>query len=156
VSGPVTVVPFKPPADWKAVLYVPDLVIPTKKARAILPPTVPRADAIYNHSRVGLLVAALSQGRPELLRVAMQDRLHQSYRAQIFPEMDAIMESALRAGAWGSCLSGAGSAILAISPASTADSVAAAMKEQADGLRVPGRSLVLEIPATGAKVETLA
>jgi homoserine kinase len=156
VGGPLTVVPFKAPADWKAVLYVPDLVIPTKKARAILPPTVPRADAIYNHSRVGLLVAALAQGRPELLRVAMQDRLHQPYRAQIFPEMDGIMESALRTGAWGSCLSGAGSSILAIAPKGKADTVAEAMAEQASGLRVPGRSLVLEIPSAGAKVETLA
>lgn len=156
VGGPLTVVPFKAPADWRAVLYVPDLVIPTKKARAILPPTVPRSDAIYNHSRVGLLVAALAQGRPELLRVAMQDRLHQPYRAQIFPEMDAIIESALRAGAWGSCLSGAGSAILAISPAAKADAVAASMRDQADGLRVPGRSLVLEIPASGARVDLLA
>ncbi len=155
VGGPVTVVPFKAPADWKAVLYVPDLVIPTKKARAILPPTVPRADAIYNHSRVGLLVAALAQGRPELLRVAMQDRLHQPYRAQIFPEMDAIIESALRAGAWGSCLSGAGSAILAISPAAKSDAIASAMREQAEGLRVPGRSMVLDIPSAGARVETL-
>jgi homoserine kinase len=155
VGGPVTVVPFRAPADWRAVLYVPELVIPTKKARAILPPTVPRADAIYNHSRVGLLVAALAQGRPELLRVAMQDRLHQPYRAQIFPEMDAIMESALRAGAWGACLSGAGSAILGVSPAPKADAVAAAMREQAEGLRVPGRSLVLEIPVEGARVETL-
>ncbi len=156
VGGPVTVVPFKSPEDWRAVLYVPDLVIPTKKARAILPPTVPRADAIYNHSRVGLLVAALAQGRPELLRVAMQDRLHQPYRAQIFPEMDAIIESALRAGAWGSCLSGAGSAILGIAPAAKADAIARAMRDQAEGLRVPGRSLVLEIPSSGARVETLA
>jgi homoserine kinase len=156
VGGPVTVVPFKAPSGWKAILYVPDLVIPTKKARAILPPTVPRADAVYNHSRVGLLVAALAQGRPELLRVAMQDRLHQPYRAQIFPEMDAIMEAALRTGAWGSCLSGAGSAILAIGSSGVADAVAAAMKDQAEGLRVPGRSMVLDIPSTGARVETLA
>jgi homoserine kinase len=152
VSGPVTVVPLKPPPDWRAVLCVPDLVIPTREARAILPASVPRADAIFNHSRVGLLVAALAQGRPELLRVAMQDRLHQPYRARIFPEMDALIRAGLEGGAWGACLSGAGSAVLAVASRAKADAVAAAFARRAAELKVPGRTLVLDIPATGATV----
>jgi homoserine kinase len=153
VNGPFTVVPMKAPADWKAVLYVPDLIIPTKQARAILPPAVPRADAIFNHGRVGLLVAALKEGRGELLRVAMQDRLHQPYRAKIFPEMPALIEAGLAGGAWGACLSGAGSAILAIAPAAKAASAADALRAQAQALKCPGKTLVLDIPSQGARVE---
>jgi len=152
VDGPLTVVPFTVPADWRAVLYVPDLIIPTKQARAILPKEVPRADAVFNHSRVGLLVAAFSQHRPDLLRVAMQDRLHQPYRAKIFPEMDALIQAGIDGGAWGACLSGAGSAILAISSGAKADAVAAAMSRKAASLKVPGRTLVLEVPSSGARV----
>src|SRR5258706_6848137 len=114
VDGPLTVVPFTAPNDWRAVLYVPDLIIPTKQARAILPKEVPRADAVFNHSRVGLLVSALTQHRPDYLRVAMQDRLHQPYRAKLMPEMEALIASGLDGGAWGACLSGAGSALLPI------------------------------------------
>jgi homoserine kinase len=152
VEGPLTVVPFTVPTDWRAVLYVPDLIIPTKQARAILPKEVPRADAVFNHSRVGLLVAALSQHRPDLLRVAMQDRLHQPYRAKIFPEMEALIRAGIDGGAWGACLSGAGSAILAISSRAKADAVAASMSKTAASLKVPGRTLVLEVPSSGARV----
>src|SRR5688572_17225334 len=153
VNGPFTVVPLKAPADWKAVLYVPDLIIPTKQARAILPKEVPRADAVYNHGRVGLLVAALSQGRGDLLRVAMQDRLHQPYRAKIFPQMPALIEAGIAGGAWGACLSGAGSAILAIAPTAKAGAAGDAMRAKAGELRCPGRTLILDIPAGGARVE---
>ena len=152
VDGPLTVVPFTAPNDWRAVLYVPDLIIPTKQARAILPKEVPRADAVFNHSRVGLLVSALTQHRPDFLRVAMQDRLHQPYRAKLMPEMESLIAAALEAGAWGSCLSGAGSAILAIASRTKSEDVAAALTRKAQALQLIGRSLILEIPSAGAKV----
>jgi len=152
VDGPLTVVPFVVPADWRAVLYVPDLIIPTKQARAILPKEVPRADAVFNHSRVGLLVAALTQHRSDFLRVAMQDRLHQPYRSKLFPEMEELIRSGIDGGAWGAALSGAGSAILTIASRAKADAVAASLTRKAEALHVPGRTLVLEIPSSGAKV----
>jgi homoserine kinase len=152
VDGPLTVVPFQPPSDWRAVLYVPDLIIPTKQARAILPKDVPRADAVFNHSRVGLLVSALTQHRPDLLRVAMQDRLHQPYRAKLMPPMEALIQAGLDAGGWGACLSGAGSAILTLASKAKADAVAAALTAKAQASNLPGRSLILEIPNSGAKV----
>jgi len=152
VDGPLTVVPFTAPNDWRAVLYIPELIIPTKQARAILPKEVPRADAVFNHSRVGLLVSALTQHRPDFLRVAMQDRLHQPYRLKLMPEMEALISTGLEAGAWGACLSGAGSAILAISSRAKADDVAAALAKKALALKLAGRSLILEIPSAGAKV----
>ncbi len=152
VDGPITVVPFGVDADWRAVLYVPDLIIPTKGARAILPREIPRADAIFNHSRVGLLVAAFERKRPDLLRVAMQDRLHQPYRAKLFPEMETLIATGLEAGAWGACLSGAGSAVLAIAPAAQAAAVEGALLKKAAELKVPGRTMILSIPSRGARV----
>lgn len=152
VDGPLTVVPFTAPSDWRAVLYVPDLIVPTKEARAILPKEVPRADAVFNHSRAALLVAALTQHRPDFLRVAMQDRLHQPYRARLMPFMEALIATGIEAGAWGACLSGAGSAILSIASRAKAEEVSAALAKKAQALQLPGRSLVLEIPSGGAKV----
>jgi homoserine kinase len=152
VDGPLTVVPFTVPSDWRAVLYVPDLIIPTKQARAILPKEVPRADSVFNHSRVGLLVAAFTQHRPDFLRVAMQDRLHQPYRAKLFPEMEGLIRAGLDGGAWGAALSGAGSAIMTIASRTKADAVAASLTREAETRKVPGRALVLEIPSAGARV----
>ena len=49
-----------------------------------------RADAVFNVQRVSLLLAALGAGRPDLLDLAMQDRLHQPYRPRLFPWMEAV------------------------------------------------------------------
>ncbi len=155
IDGPATVVPFAVPAGWRAALYIPDLVIPTSKARAILPASIPRADAVFNHGRTALLAAAFSMGRPDLLRVAMQDRLHQPYRAGIFPQMEALIRAGLEAGAWGACMSGAGSSILAIASTDRSHAVVEGMTRAAASLGLPGRGMVLEIPREGASVEVI-
>ena len=98
------------------------------------------------------LAAADLRKRPELLRVAMQDRLHQPYRAKLFPEMEALIAAGLEAGAWGACLSGAGSAILSIASAGQASGVEHALRQKAAELKVPGRTMILEIPARGARI----
>jgi len=156
VGGSLTVVPFRVPAAWKAVVLIPEFVlIPTREARAILPKEVPFADAVFNQSRAALLATAFAQERPDLLRVAMQDRLHQPHRARLFPSMDVLLQAALDAGAWGACLAGAGPSILAIVSEAKAAAVSAALKDKAHGLKAPGRSVVLDFSATGAKVEPL-
>ena len=72
-------IPF--PEGIKVVLAVPELKVSTAAARSILPKTVPLADAVFNLSHTGLLVGACFAGRADLLRVAMEDRLHQEKRA---------------------------------------------------------------------------
>jgi homoserine kinase len=156
VRGAFTCLQLPVPADWRAVLFVPDQVSPTDEARALLPTEVPRRHAIFNHSRVGLLVAAFLKGEPGHLSLAMQDRLHQPYRAKLFPAMGRLMKSAVEAGAWGSCLSGAGPAILAITARDSTGAVSSGMSEAARALGVNGRSLVLEFPGSGFQVEEQA
>ena len=77
------------PAGLKAVLFVPDVEMPTNESRRALPTELSRQDAVYNIGRAALLVAALAGGRLELLDVATRDRLHQPARARIFPAMEA-------------------------------------------------------------------
>ncbi len=102
------------PQDMSVVLLIPQVTVPTKKARRILPRRVSREDAVYNLSRVALLVNALSGGRVEDLRLATQDRLHQPYRERLFPAMPLLFCAALDAGALGVFLSGSGPTILAL------------------------------------------
>jgi homoserine kinase len=154
-QGSLTVIPLGVRADWKAVLFVPDLIISTSQARKLLPEAVPRADAIYHHSRVGLLVAALAQGRADLLRVAMEERWRQPYCAKLFPEMPELIRAGIEGGAWGACLCGSGSAILALGSPSKVPGLAEAMRRKAAELGVSGRTMVLDLPATGARVEPL-
>ena len=108
----LTAMRFAPPAA-RAVVVVPDLVLPTSQARALLPRAYIRADAVHNIQRAALLGAALATGRLDILRAAVRDKLHQPYRANAIPglaEILALDDPAIVAVA----LSGAGPSVLAL------------------------------------------
>jgi len=151
-EGRVLSCPIPLKAQLRAALYIPDQELATPAARAVLPQQVPFEDAVFNLSRAALLVAALSQGRTELLRAAMEDRLHQPARAGLLPWLPALLEAALAGGAFGAALSGAGTTVFAFCNSETARGVANAMMDAAEKHRVAGRSEVVEVGVQGARV----
>jgi homoserine kinase len=114
VAGRVVAAKVPVPAYLKAVVVIPDLKLPTKRAREVLPTQVPFADAVFNLTRLALLLTGLATDRPELLAPGTEDRLHQPYRAALLPGMEAILDEGRWAGALATCLSGAGSSLLAL------------------------------------------
>jgi homoserine kinase len=151
-DGPPVTLSLPVPPELSTVVFVPGFSMPTKRARQLLPDLVPRRDAVFNAGRTAMLVAALQAGRPDLLRIATQDRLHQPYRARMFPAMPAIIDAALAAGACGACLSGAGSALLALAVDRQAE-IGEAMQRAAASRGVRGRWFAAEVARTGAVVE---
>lgn len=139
------------PEGLKAVLFVPDMEMPTQESRQVLPQFLSREDAVYNIGRASLLVAALASGRLDLLDVATRDRLHQPARARLFAAMEAIFQAARQAGALGVFLSGGGSTILAFSSQGE-EAIAQAMAEAAAGEGVKGDKIVAAPSAAGAQV----
>jgi homoserine kinase len=113
-DGAVTAVSLPVPATITWVALIPETTSSTAEARAVLPASVPRADAVFNVQRVALLLAALQSGRTDVLGPALDDRLHQPYRLTLFPWMPAVVDAARAAGAMGCVLSGAGPALLAV------------------------------------------
>jgi homoserine kinase len=113
--------------NWSLLLALPSASLSTKKARALLPNRYTREDAVANIQATALLVAAFAQGRGDLLRTAMQDRLHQPYRAKASPLLPLLLPLAEDPGILGVALSGAGPSVLLIagspSPASLDDLV---------------------------------
>jgi homoserine kinase len=151
------VVPLPVPSCLGFALLVPDLEASTAAARAALPSTYSRADAVFNVGRVALLVAALSRERWEVLDLAMRDRLHQPYRARaLFPWLDRVFEAARAAGALGVALSGAGPSVLALVREPEAPGVARAMRDALAAEGLPGRDWVLGVDRTGARTEPMA
>jgi homoserine kinase len=141
----VTVARFPVPRELRCVLFVPEHGLLTKTARRILPKRIPRADAVYNASRVALWIAALRQRRWEWLKAATQDRLHQPFRAKLVPGMYEMIDAAIEAGACGAALSGAGSSIIAFAvrdgrPIARAMTLAARRIGLAGNTRVVGMS----------------
>lgn len=136
----------------RGAIFIPDQELGTAEARAVLPREVPLADAIFNLGRTALLVAALGQGRPELIGEAMEDRIHQGPRARLLPWLPEVLREARAAGAAGAALSGAGTTVFALCPPESARAVAARMTEVASALGVPGRGEVVEVAVPGAHV----
>ena len=141
------------PKDLAAAVAVPDFAVSTTAARRALPENVPHRDAVFNVGRSGLLLGALATGEYDLLRVAMQDRLHQPYRAHLVPGLESVIDAALAHGAYGACLSGSGPTVLAFTPLELAPAVAAAMKKTFEAGGTTARSWALEVDLMGARVE---
>lgn len=138
------------PPELEAVLFIPDFEMSTREARAVLPSEISRADAIFNIGRAALLVAALTTGQLDCLKLATQDRLHQPARQTLFPTMGMLFEAALGAGALGVFLSGAGSTILALT-VNKASTIAQAMVEAAAVQNISGRAMIAHPSLAGAQ-----
>ena len=141
------------PKDLKVVVAVPDFAVSTTAARRALPDSVPHRDAAFNVGRSGLLLGALATGEYHLLRVAMQDRLHQPYRSHLIPGLEDVIDAALDSGAHGACLSGSGPTVLAFAPQSSAREIASAMKATFEARDVVADSWALDVDLAGARVE---
>ncbi|ASA23750.1 homoserine kinase [Paenibacillus donghaensis] len=107
-------VKLAPPSELEALVIIPEFELATTKARGVLPTEISVSDAVYNISRTSLLTAALASGRFDLIGKAMQDRLHQPYRAALVPGMEKLLAEAPQHGALGIALSGAGPTLLCL------------------------------------------
>lgn len=151
-AGPAPAVRVDVPEQLRAVIFIPEAEMSTEAARRVVPHSFSREDAVHNAARCALLVAAMLEGRPELLREAMRDRWHQPARAELMPHVPQLIEAALEAGAHGACLAGAGPSVLALASGDAAG-VGRAMDEAAARLPLPGRSAVHAIRNFGARVD---
>jgi homoserine kinase len=148
-DGRIAAVPLPVPGAVRWVVLVPEVTSATAEARAVLPRSVPRADAVFNVQRVSLLLAALQAGRLDALGAALDDRLHQPYRLRLFPWMPAVAEAARAAGALGCVLSGAGPSLLAAVSHDT-EGIAHAMEGALARAGVRGRAWVFAVDTEGA------
>ncbi len=103
---------FDAPMGLEALLVVPHDAVRTEQARAVLPELVPLADAAYNVACASLLMLGLAGADWELIAAGLDDRLHQPYRAHLFPRSAALLERARALGALGATISGAGPTVV--------------------------------------------
>jgi homoserine kinase len=103
---------FDPPMGLEAVLVVSHEHVRTADARRALPEQVPLLDAAANVASAALLVRGLTTGDWDLIAAGLHDRLHQPYRAHLYPHAAALLERARKLGALGATVSGAGPTVL--------------------------------------------
>ena len=138
--------------DIVPVVAIPDFELSTEAARSVLPTEYSRADAIFNISRMGLLVRALATNNSEWLKTALADKIHQPYREQLITGYSTLREAATDAGAYGMVISGAGPTLLALTNPTYSDRVVESMKMAWVNMGIKATVRSLTIDTEGAKV----
>ncbi len=100
--------------NFKFLAIIPDFKLPTKEARDALPKTYSKEDAVFNLSRLSMVILSLISGNEENLRVALDDKIHEPYRLKLIPEINEIEKIIDDSEALGHYLSGAGSTIMVV------------------------------------------
>jgi homoserine kinase len=136
---------------WKVVVCVPAFNFLTIEARAAVPKTLSRSDAVLNIGRAMLVAEALRNGDDVLLARAMADRIHEPYRIPLIPGAANVKKVALEQGAVAVCLSGAGPGILAFARQNH-EGIGQAMQVAYQQAGLSARYWVLDASPAGADI----
>ena len=153
-EGDVLVAKLQVADGARAIVVIPAFELSTEKARAVLPQTYSRKDAVYNIQRAALTIAALTTGNWPLLREAMRDRIHQPYRAALIPGFEEILALATP-GLLSVALSGAGPTVLAMARPADAENVGRAVAAVFEKHGVKATPNVVSIDTEGRVIETV-
>ena len=146
------VVEVKPKGKWPLLLAVPENPLSTDQARRALPFQYSRADAVTNIQNSMLLLSAFADGRPDLLSSALEDRIHQPYRAPLCPLLPALKELTGESGIFGAALSGAGPSVLVfLDPKVPAKKVKHRIAAHLTKRRLAAELLLTQIAMRGAR-----
>lgn len=142
------------PDEVRLLVGIPELQLETAKMRAALPRQVPMSDAVFNLQRAALLQAAIVERRYELLNEALNDRLHQQYRAPLAPGLSALLELNHEVdrypGLLGVAISGAGSTVIALA-SDNCETIGQVMQERFEAAGVQSRVVELQVDNDGRR-----
>ncbi|MGA8430822.1 MAG: homoserine kinase [Candidatus Sulfotelmatobacter sp.] len=142
----------RPKGKWPLLLAIPGQSLSTEKARSVLPTQYSRADAVINIQNSMLLIAAFTQGRPDFLTAALDDRIHQPYRAPLCPLLPCLQKLSGQNGVLGAVLSGAGPSVLMfLDPKGNENKAAKFVASHLKQHRLSAELLSTSIAATGAR-----
>jgi homoserine kinase len=120
-TNPLNVIKIQPPMNLRMCIAVPKLDVPKKKtkvSRSVIPKQVSLIDSIANLSNAAAIVAGFMKKDPELIGNSIKDVIVEPARQHMIPGFVKIKENALRAGALGVTISGAGPSVIAFSKSS--------------------------------------
>lgn len=141
------------PNDWNITVCIPDYELSTSIARSVLPESVPMKDAIFNLKHVGMLIQAVNSHDEKLMKVALDDRLHQQYREKLIPGLKEIKEALKHEeNVMGVVISGAGPSILVISYGNNLAHIRETVSNVWADLNVKSKILTLQVEENGARI----
>lgn len=149
---PLELIELPCPHDLIFVLILPELELPTRESRKAVPAMVPMAQHVANSGNLAALVAALFGGDVRLLGMSTGDVIVEPARAPLIPGFAAVKAAAIKAGAYGCSISGAGPSIFAITDDSQrATGIASAMIGAFRAAGVTATSIISHVDMEGAR-----
>ena len=141
------------PKDWNITVCIPDYELSTSIARSVLPAEVPMKDAIFNLKHTAMLVQAVNTHDEKLMKIALDDRLHQQYREKLIPGLTEIKEALKHEdNVLGVVISGAGPSVLVISHGNNLNKIRETVSKVWFDMNVKSKILTLQVEEQGAKV----
>lgn len=114
---PALTLSMKPPSSLRSVVVTPQIAAhanKTRKARSMIPPRVETGKAVLNIGRAAAIVAGFASGDIEMIGAGMKDEIAEPYRRGSIPGYDEARRLALKTGAAGVSISGAGPSLIAL------------------------------------------
>ena len=136
-------------------MAIPAIRLSTSEARRVMPKTIPISDAVINMGALTLLLNGLKTGNDELIKEGMFDKLHEPYRWKLIKGGLEVKDAALKAGALGCAISGAGPSILALCKKENGKAVSQAMVKAWEKSGVASRAPYLNVQKTGSQFRTI-
>jgi len=139
------------PYEYTIVIVKPDVDFPTHVGRSVLPKSISRTDAIFNIGRTPLVIDALRCGDLELLKIVMDDKIHQPYRLELIPAGTKAYQTAKEFGA--AALSGAGPSIICFVEKERANEAMTSIRTVFEEHGVKARGLLTKPSAKGIHIQ---
>jgi len=120
-TNPLDIIRIEPPTNLRMCIAVPDIDVPKKKtkvSRGVIPKKIKLTDSILNLSNATAIVAGFMKKDPELIGNSIKDVIVEPARRHMIPGFAKVKQNALKAGALGVTISGAGPSVIAFSKSS--------------------------------------
>ncbi len=155
-TKPLDVIRISPPSDLRLCVAIPKLVVPPKKtavSRGVVPKQVSLVDAVTNLSNATSIVAGFAKKDSTLIGRSIKDVIVEPARQHLIPGFSSVKKNALKAGALGVTISGAGPSVIAFATKrSNLNKIANAMKAGFASASTDSTVIICK-PASGTKVK---
>ena len=120
-TDPLDIIRVEPPTNLRMCIAVPNIDVPKKKtkvSRSVIPKKIKLTDSILNLSNASAIVAGFMKKDPVLIGNSIKDVIVEPARRHMIPGFAKVKQNALKAGALGVTISGAGPSVIAFSKSS--------------------------------------
>ncbi len=155
-TNPLDIIKIDPPTNLRMVIGVPKLKVPKKKtkvSRSVIPKKIKFTDSILNLSNATAIVAGFMNKDPELIGKSIKDVIVEPARKHMIPGFSKVKENALKAGALGVTISGAGPSVIAFSKSSgNLKKISRAITKGFESAKIESQTIICK-PSIGASIK---